>query len=314
MKLVRFTDTAGAADSTAKPGLVKGDAVVDISSAVAGLPASTPQILMESIIDNFESLRPELEKLLESGASVPIASIKLRPPLPRPSKILCCIGNYWEHMQREAGPLNMFLKSPDAVIGDGDTVVLPNNTSPYMFQHEAELAIVFKGPAKDVSQADHKSAIFGYTCIIDVSARAEGRRTWRQGSWMGKSFDTFAPIGPCIVTSDEIEDPNALWVKFWNNGDLRHDYVTDDMEHRVPELIEFSTNIMTMNSGDLLSCGTNHEGLGPLQDGETGEIEIQGIGRLTIHVSDPLKRTWDRGIFMGEGSTNPEARAQQNRS
>ncbi|MCH8939725.1 MAG: fumarylacetoacetate hydrolase family protein, partial [Chloroflexi bacterium] len=166
----------------------------------------------------------------------------------------------------------------------------------------------------DVSQADHKKAIFGYTCIIDVSARAEGRRTWRQGSWMGKSFDTFAPIGPCIVTSDEIEDPNALWVKFWNNGDLRHDYVTDDMEHRVPELIEFSTNIMTMNSGDLLSCGTNHEGLGPLQDGETGEIEIQGIGRLTIHVSDPLKRTWDRGIYMGEGSTNPEARAQQNRS
>jgi 2-keto-4-pentenoate hydratase/2-oxohepta-3-ene-1,7-dioic acid hydratase in catechol pathway len=311
MKLVRFTDTTGAADSTAKPGLIKGDAVVDISSAVASLPASTPQMLMESIIDNFESLRPALEKLLESGASVPIASVKLRPPLPRPSKILCCIGNYWEHMQREAGPLNMFLKSPDAVIGDGDTVVLPNNTSPYMFQHEAELAIVFKGPAKDVSQADHKNAIFGYTCIIDVSARAEGRRTWRQGSWMGKSFDTFAPIGPCIVTADEIEDPNSLWVKFWNNSDLRHDYVTDDMEHRVPELIEFSTNIMTMNSGDLLSCGTNHEGLGPLQDGEIGEIEIQGIGRLTINVYDPLKRTWDRGIFMGEGSTNPEARAQQ---
>ena len=229
MKLVRFIDTAGPAGVDAKPGLIKGDAVVDISSVTAGLPAATPQMLMESIIDKFSEMKPELEKLLESGTAVPIASVKIRPPLPRPSKILCCIGNYWEHMQREAGPLNMFLKSPDAVIGDGDTVVLPNNTSPYMFQHEAELAIVFKGPAKDVSQADHKSAIFGYTCMIDVSARAEGRRTWRQGSWMGKSFDTFAPIGPCIVTADEIADPYNFWVKFWIIGDLRHVYVTDDM-------------------------------------------------------------------------------------
>ena len=214
MKLVRFIDTAETAEINTKPGLLKGDSVVDISSVAVGLPAATPQMLMESIIDKFSEIKPELEKLLQSGTGVPIASVKIRPPLPRPSKILCCIGNYWEHMQREAGPLNMFLKSPDAVIGDGDTVVLPNNTSPYMFQHEAELAIVFKGPAKDVSQAEHKSAIFGYTCMIDVSARAEGRRTWRQGSWMGKSFDTFAPIGPCIVTADEIADPNDLWVKF----------------------------------------------------------------------------------------------------
>ncbi|MCZ6890977.1 MAG: fumarylacetoacetate hydrolase family protein, partial [Chloroflexi bacterium] len=154
MKLVRFTDTAGAADSTAKPGLVKGDAVVDISSTVAGLPASTPQMLMESIIDNFESLRPELEKLLESGSSVPAASVKLCPPLPRPSKILCCIGNYWEHMQREPRPLNMFLKSPESIIGPGDTVVLPDFQAE-VFQHEAELGIVIKGPAKDVSEADY---------------------------------------------------------------------------------------------------------------------------------------------------------------
>jgi 2-keto-4-pentenoate hydratase/2-oxohepta-3-ene-1,7-dioic acid hydratase in catechol pathway len=125
---------------------------------------------------------------------------------------------------------------------------------------------------------------------------------------MGKSFDTFAPIGPCITTSDEIEDPNRLWVKFWNNGDLRHDYVTDDMEHRVPELIEFATTIMTLNSGDVIACGTNHEGLGPLQDGELCEIEIEKIGRMSIHVHDPLKREWERGVYMGSDSTNLEAR------
>jgi 2-keto-4-pentenoate hydratase/2-oxohepta-3-ene-1,7-dioic acid hydratase in catechol pathway len=308
MKLVLYDASADGASSQFKPGILKNDSVVDIQGAVQRLPAGSPQQLMEAIIDSFDSLRPELDRLLESGRGLPLSAVRLRPPLPRPSKILCCIGNYWEHMQREPRELNMFLKSPDAVIGPGDTVILPRNSSPYVFQHEAELAIVIRGPAKEVDQADFTEAIFGYTCLVDVSARAQGRQTWRAGSWMGKSFDTFAPLGPCIVTADEIPDPNALTVKFWNNGDLRHDYNTNDMEHRVPELIAFATSIMTLNSGDLISCGTNHEGLGPLQDGEVGEIEIQGIGRMAFNVSDPLKRSWERGVYMGPGSTAPAAR------
>ena len=230
--------------------------------------------------------------------------MQLKPPLPRPGKILCCIANYWEHAQREARPLNMFMKNPDAVIGPGDTIVLPEYTVPWMFMHEAELAIVIKGPAKMVKAADWQIAVFGYTALIDVSAREQGRRTWPATpltSWLGKSFDTFAPIGPCIVTADEIEDPNDLIVRFWNDGQLRHDYNTDDMEHRVPELVEFATTVMTMNSGDLIACGTNHEGLGSLQDGETVDIEIEKIGRMQLKVRDPLKRSWERGIYMGTG-------------
>jgi 2-keto-4-pentenoate hydratase/2-oxohepta-3-ene-1,7-dioic acid hydratase in catechol pathway len=173
--------------------------------------------------------------------------------------------------------------------------------------HEAELAIVIKGPAKNVSQANWRSAVFGYTCLIDVTGRGEGRRTWKAGSWLGKSFDTFAPIGPCIATADEIPEPNDVIVRLWNDGQLRHNYNTDDMEHRVPELIEFATTVMTLNSGDLIACGTNHEGLGAVQDGETVEIEIQGIGRMSLKVKDPLKRTWERGIYMGADSTHPEA-------
>ena len=141
--------------------------------------------------------------------------------------------------------------------------------------------------------------------MIDVSAREQGRRTWPATpltSWLGKSFDTFAPIGPCIATADEIKDPNDLIVRFWNDGQLRHNYNTDDMEHRVPELVEFATTVMTMNSGDLIACGTNHEGLGALQDGETVDIEIQHIGKMTLKVSDPLKRSWERGVYMGVDS------------
>jgi fumarylacetoacetase-like protein len=88
---------------------------------------------------------------------------------------------------------------------------------------------------------------------------------------------------------------------------LRHNYNTDDMEHRVPELIEFASSVMTLNSGDLIACGTNHEGLGALQDGEAVEIEVQHVGRMRLSVVDPLKRTWERGVYMGADSTNPEA-------
>ncbi|MBI4338672.1 MAG: fumarylacetoacetate hydrolase family protein [Chloroflexi bacterium] len=313
MKLVLFQQSGRISDARVYPGILMPDGVVNIAPAVTGLERSSPQQVMQDLINSFDGLRPTLERLAATADRIPLANVRLRAPLPRPGKILGCIGNYWEHMQREPRPLNMFLKNPDAVIGPGDTVVLPRFTEPYVFQHEAELGIVIKGPAKEVALADHRNAIFGYTCVIDVSARAEGRSTWRSGSWMGKSFDTFAPIGPCIVTADEIPDPNNLDAKFWDNGQLRHDYNTNDMEHRVPELIQFATTIMTLNSGDIIACGTNHEGLGPLQDGDLGEFEIQGIGRLTIHVSDPLKRTWERGIYMGPNSTAPAARAAQQR-
>ena len=305
MKLVLFQS---AANGEILPGLITDRGVVDISGAVK--KGYTPQLTMQGIIDDYDRLKPALEKLAAEGKAVPAGQVQLKPPLPRPGKILCCIANYWEHAQREARPLNMFMKNPDAVVGPGDTITLPEFTVPWIFMHEAELAIVIKGPAKMVKAKDWRSAVFGYTSMIDVSAREQGRKTWPASpftSWLGKSFDTFSPIGPCITTADEIPDPNNLIVRFWNDGQLRHHYNTDDMEHRVPELIEFATTVMTMNSGDLIACGTNHEGLGALQDGETVDIEIQHIGKMRLKVSDPLKRTWERGVYMGADSTNPEA-------
>jgi 2-keto-4-pentenoate hydratase/2-oxohepta-3-ene-1,7-dioic acid hydratase in catechol pathway len=302
MKLVLFQSDAR---SAAVPGLLTERGVVSIAPAVT--PGATPQLTMQGIIDGFEALRPSLERLAKEGAAVPLASVQLRAPLPRPGKILACIANYWEHGAMEARPLNMFLKNPDAVIGPDDTIVLPEFTEPWIFMHEAELALVMKGPAKRVARDDWRSAVFGYTGMIDVSARGEGRRTWKTGSWLGKSFDTFAPLGPCIATIDEIANPNDVHVQFWVDGQLRHNYNTDDMEHFVPELVEFATTIMTMNSGDLIACGTNHEGLGPLQDGEVVDFEIHGIGRMRLQVRDPLKRTWDKGIYMGADSTHPDA-------
>ena len=305
MKLVLFQMPS---NSEILPGALTNRGIVDLSPAVKR--SYTPQLTMQGIIDDFDRLRPDFEKAVRNESAVPLDKVKLHAPLPRPRKILACIANYWEHAQREARPLNMFMKNPDAVIGPGDTIILPEYTVPWIFMHEVELALVMRGPAKMVKAKDWQDTVFGYTAMIDVSAREQGRKTWPATpytSWLGKSFDTFAPLGPCIATADEIKDPNDLIVRLWNNGQLRHNYSTDDMEHRVPELVEFATTVMTMNSGDLIACGTNHEGLGALQHDETIEIEIQSIGKMTQKVSDPLKRTWERGVYMGADSTNPEA-------
>lgn len=287
------------------PGLLTDRGVVDISDLIR--KGHDPQRTMCNIIDDYETLRLRLAEAEAQGTAVPLEQVSLGPPLPRPGKMLNCIGNYWENRDRDPGPLNMFLKNPDAVIGPGDTIRLPNFDEPSSFMHEAELALVMKGPSKDVPAERWRDAVFGYTAAIDVTARGEGRYTWKKMSWLGKSFDTFAPLGPCIVTADEIENPNDLHVRFWNDGELRHDYSTSDMEHTVPELVAFATKLMTINTGDVISCGTNHEGLGYLQDSETVRIHIEGIGEMTLGVVDPLKRRWERGVYMGKDSTNHAA-------
>jgi 2-keto-4-pentenoate hydratase/2-oxohepta-3-ene-1,7-dioic acid hydratase in catechol pathway len=309
MRLALFEEQGGRPGT--RPGVVVDEGIVDVSAATDRLRWRFGQELMMEIIENFDSLRPEFERLASSSRPLSLESVHVRPPVPRPGKFLNCIANYWEHQQREPRALNMFLKNPDAVVGDGDTIVLPEVTEglffdglgPYVFQHEAELGLVIKGPAKNVKQTDWRSAVFGCTGVIDVSARVEGRSSWRQGSWMGKSFDTFGPVGPFITTLDEIGDPNQLRVRFFNNRELYHDYVTDDMEHKVPQIIEFATTIMTLNSGDLIACGTNHEGLGPLQDGEVIQLEVEKVGQMQLSVKDPLKRTWPRSVYMGPNAT-----------
>ncbi len=304
MKFILFTTGGGAA----RPGVLTERGIVDISAHVS--LGHTPQATMQWLIDHDARIRPQLDSAARNDAAIPLDAARLLPPLPRPGKILNCVGNYWEHAQRDPKPLKMFMKNPDAVVGPGDTIALPDFTEPWAFMHEAELAVVIKGPAKKVSRANWRDAVFGYTCFIDVTARGEGRKTWPSDppmTWLGKSFDTFAPLGPCIVTADEIADPNALHVQFWNDGQLRHNYSTDDMEHPVPEIVEYASRAITLNSGDVLCCGTNHEGLGLLQDGETVEISISGIGRMALKVEDPLKRSWERGVYLGADSTNHEA-------
>jgi 2-keto-4-pentenoate hydratase/2-oxohepta-3-ene-1,7-dioic acid hydratase in catechol pathway len=103
-------------------------------------------------------------------------------------------------------------------------------------------------------------------------------------------------MGPYLVTADEIENPLELPVQFWTNGEIRQNYNTNDMAYKIPESIEWATSLVTLNPGDIVSLGTNHQGIGPMQDGDKMEMEISGLGRLHFNVSDPLKRSWPKGI------------------
>ena len=288
------------------PSVFTDRGAVDVSDVVSGLPNATPQLLLEGIIANFGELRAVLESAAESGTAVPLDQVRLRPPVPRPGKILMGQGNYLENVDNPvARPMSMFFKSPDAVVGPGDTVVLPPFQA-RIFHHEAELAFVIGSAASNVSEDEAMGHIFGFLAGVDVSARSpwiggpppgptQGDGPAMPGNF-GKSFDTFNPIGPWIVTSDEIADPHNLHVQYRVNGEIRHDYYTSDMEHRIPKLISIMSSIMTLKPGDLFMCGTNHQGLGPLQDGDVGEMEIEGIGSFSNPVVDPLKREWPRGV------------------
>jgi 2-keto-4-pentenoate hydratase/2-oxohepta-3-ene-1,7-dioic acid hydratase in catechol pathway len=187
----------------------------------------------------------------------------------------------------------MFLESPDSVTGPNGTVVLPDHPVD-IFHHEAELALVVGQRAKDLP-ADKSAlkALAGYTCAMDVSARGIGRIG---PSRIGKSFDTFTPLGPAIVTTDEVPDPQNLRVTLTVNGEQRQDYTTADMEYSVVEVLAFISSYMTLVPGDVILCGTQHQGLGALQDGDQAEMTIEGIGTLAVSVSDPQGREWPRGV------------------
>lgn len=273
-------------------GVLKGDHVVDVTSAVLDIPHTGPHNLINSVIERFGGYRDKLEQAAAAGEGVPLSQVRIRPPLPKPHNIDCMAVNYMEDGTRaEPAPINAFHKSPSGVIGNGDTMVLPDVPAT-LFEGEAEVALVIGRRATNVKAADAMGCIFGYMNFIDGSAR--GLPPAGNTFYQMKSRDTFAPMGPFIVTADEIADPHKLQIRLWVNGELKQNFNTSDMAHRIPRCIEWVTSIHTLEPGDVLATGTNHRGLSGLQDGDTVELESEGLGRLTIHVRDDLKRTWSR--------------------
>ena len=275
-----------------KLGVLAGDSVIDVGAIVQDVPHTNPGNLMNGLIARFGDYRRRLEDAAAGGGGVPLSSVRVRPPVPGPTTIDCMAVNYMEDGTREApAPINAFHKSPGAIIGHGDTMILPDVPAT-IFEGEAELAIVIGKTADNVSEADAMDHVFGYMNFIDGSARAlpPPGNTFFQV----KSRATFAPIGPWLVTRDEIADPQKLAVRLTVNGTTMQSFNTDDMAHKIPRCISWLSSIHPLQPGDIVATGTNHRGLNAFQNGDVVELEVEGLGKLSVGIRDDLERTWSR--------------------
>jgi len=197
-----------------------------------------------------------------------------------PTKIICLGRNYAAHAQELGNPLPerplLFFKPPSAVIGPGEEIVLPPSSR---VDYEAELAIIIDRRCRNVRAKNAMEVIRGYACMNDVSDReAQG---WEKNWVRAKGFDTSAPLGPVIVTKDEIEGPFHVVLRL--NGEIRQDGSTSDLVFSIPEIIAEITAYITLEPGDVIATGTP-AGVGPLSPTDTVEVEIEGIGTLTNFV------------------------------
>ena len=277
MKIVTFRRSGTAPE----PGVVADDRVIGLSGA------GYSDVL--SLIANWDSARSAVEAYIKQSpkeASAELSSVTLLAPVPRPPKLICVGLNYRDHakesgMEIPAVP-TIFNKFPNVVIGPGETVVLPKASAKP--DYEAEFAFVIGKGGRHISADRWSEHVFGYTIVNDVSARDFQMQTTQ---WlMGKTFDTFAPMGPWIVTADEIADPHALDIRMTINGEVLQNSNTRELIFRIPELIAFLSSVVTLEPGDIVSTGTpagvgfGHKPPRWLREGDECIVSVESIGEL----------------------------------
>jgi 2-keto-4-pentenoate hydratase/2-oxohepta-3-ene-1,7-dioic acid hydratase in catechol pathway len=273
MKLVSFS----AADGKIRPGSLLEEAGLVIDLATAGYA------------DTLAAIAAGLTVLEAHGAypAYPIGDVRLHAPLSNPPRVFAIGLNYRDHaiesgMAIPTTPM-VFFKLQTAIIGPGDPIVLPvNSTQP---DYEAEFAFVIGKGGYRIAADEWRNHVYGYTIVNDVSARDVQLAT---SQWsMGKSFPTFCPIGPAIVTADEIPDPHKLNIGLTIDGVVYQNSNTRELIFKIPELIEYLSSITPLLPGDIVSTGTpSGVGLGRtpkrwLQPGETVTVTVEGLGSLT---------------------------------
>jgi 2-keto-4-pentenoate hydratase/2-oxohepta-3-ene-1,7-dioic acid hydratase in catechol pathway len=273
MRFVTYTESGR---SEARVGLVTADRVADVSSL--GYP---------TMLDLLEGGPAALDKVRAAKLeTVAMASVKLLAPIPRPRKLICVGLNYRDHAEETGSEIpavaTIFNKFATSVIGPGEAIVLPKVSSKP--DYEAEFAFVIGKGGRHIQEAAWEDHVFGYTIVNDVSARDYQRATTQ---WlMGKTFDTFAPMGPWIVTKDEISDPHDVDVRMVINGEILQNGNTRNLIFKIPYLISFLSSVFTLEPGDVVSTGTP-AGVGAartpprwLLPGDDVVVEIPAVGKL----------------------------------
>jgi 2-keto-4-pentenoate hydratase/2-oxohepta-3-ene-1,7-dioic acid hydratase in catechol pathway len=205
---------------------------------------------------------------------IPLRDVRLRVPVADPSKIIAAPVNYRAHQAEmnadaQVGALGFFLKAPSSLLDPGGTIQLPYHDR--RFDHEGELALVIGRTARHISEQDALSYVFGYTGLLDITMRGGEDRSVR------KSFETFTPMGPVLVTADEFGDPGQAELRCWVSGELRQEASTRDLIWGVARLVSYASSVTTLHPGDVISTGTP-AGVGPLAAGDTVRLELSGLG------------------------------------
>ncbi|BBB00327.1 putative isomerase [Actinacidiphila reveromycinica] len=264
-------------------GVVGGGRVAEVPESL--VPATTrPQDRLVALIDRYPEIRDRLAGL-PGEASPAVAEVALEAPVPSPQQLLCAVKNYSD--DRQGVEADFFLKSPLSIVATGSTVTLPPAPA-RVFHHEPELAVVIGRGGRDIGAQEAMGHVFGYTGFLDLSARDVG-----QTYYFKKSPAGFGPMGPFLVTADEIPDPHDLVVELSVNGEVRQRYSTGQMANRIDRLIEVASSVSGVAPGDVIATGTHHIGMGPVQDGDSVTLGIERIGDLTVEIADPLRRAWD---------------------
>ncbi|MGW0936022.1 fumarylacetoacetate hydrolase family protein [Streptomyces sp. NPDC002666] len=260
-------------------GIVDGDHLVDVTEQLA--QGSTPSAT-GPVHQYIEALARggAVDVDVSDCARVPLSDAVLESPLPRPGKVVGAPVNYLDHKAEmeyttSVADLGVFLKANSSVIGPGQDIVLPYSDK--RTDQEGELGVVIGRTATHVDAADALDYVFGYTCLLDITVRSGEDRSTR------KSFDTFTPIGPWIVTADEIPDPDSLDLRCDVAGTTRQHTNTADLIFGVADLIAYTSSVMTLHPGDIIATGTP-AGVGPLSHGDRVVLEIERVGRLEVGV------------------------------
>lgn len=300
MKIVAFTTSSS---TTIRPGaLLDEQTVLDLSHDAARLPARTndldacdlahPFLAAANSLVAKASETSERNRLDQAGALIRRSDVSLKAPIPRPGKIICIGLNYRDHAEEQGAELPtaplVFSKYSNCVLAPGGTIIIPPGSTETDF--EAELGVVIGKHASRVTKADAMNHVLGYCNFHDVSARDF---QFADGQWTrGKACDTFAPFGEFIATTDEIPDPHKLRIQLRLNGKTMQDSNTNQLLFDIPTLVEYLSNYITLEPGDIIATGTP-PGVGfarkppiYLAHGDVAEVEIEGLGILTNNVID----------------------------
>ncbi len=280
--------------------VVKDDAFVLIGDALAREGALPKGATMIDLMTHFDRVKAVVPKAMSQGKTVKLDPKQLKTPVEKPSKVWAAAGNYQrgssnlgeskgrgaaENVKPEHLLEAIFLKPPSSVIGPEQAIIIPKNAETIF--PELELGVVIGKEVHDLTKERALEAIFGYTIILDVTARGYGSGQNLIGSRnVRKGFNTFCPVGPWITTKDEIPDPQNLSMRLWVNGELKQSAKTDAMINGVAELVSFLSQVGTLYPGDLISTGNPDapEFQEKLKPGDALKVDIEGIGSMSLSV------------------------------